>query len=276
MGKVDEARDLMAKSLIDLINFKVTVPLTSKTKNIHTNSFIYFEPLPSMEKMDNIYTAMGRNKSTRWVAYRKGYWYVKAVKVTYNDSKQEMELTLSPFPTVFDAQDLSAKNSSATNVKTVSKTNKQNTDNTQIKLKAPSWLPKSDRKWAEETVQKAIGTKKKPLQIAKAIYNYFKDHYGYSGYWDLKYTSPKGNRERAFKIGSGNCADGANILETLFLTAGLNARIKHPPNHYIVKLKIEGKTYWCDNVSTKHWNKVWHNTTSGSEDNITKGAWIRG
>ena len=110
MGKVDEARDLMAKSLIDLINFKVTVPLTSKTKNIHTNSFIYFEPLPSMEKMDNIYTAMGRNKSTRWVAYRKGYWYVKAVKVTYNDSKQEMELTLSPFPTVFDAQELSAKN----------------------------------------------------------------------------------------------------------------------------------------------------------------------
>ena len=273
MSKIDEARDLMAKSLIDLVDFKVTVPLTSKTKNIHTNSFIYFEPLPYMEKMDNIYELMGKNKSTRWTYYRKGYWYVKAVKVTYNDSKQEMELTLAPFPTVFDAQDMTAKNNT-TSGKT--STNKTNTSTSTVNLKAPSWLNKSDRKWAEETVRKAIGTKKKPLPIAKAIYNYFKDRYGYSGYSNLRYTSPKGNRERAFRRGSGNCADGANILETLFLTAGLNARIKHAPNHYIIKLKIDGKIYWCDNRGTKAWNTVWEGRKSESESNISKGAWIDG
>lgn len=273
-SKIDEARDIMAKSLIDLIDFEVTVPLTEKTKNIHTNSFIYFEPLPFMEKVDNIYTLMGKNKSTRWASYRKGYWYVKAVQITYNDSKQEMKLTLAPFPTVFEAQDMSAKNNTTTSKKSAT-TVKTDTTST-ITLKAPSWLSKSDKKWAEDTVRKAIGTQKKPLQIAIAIYDYFKDRYSYEGYGNLRYSTPQGNRESAFNVGHGNCADGANILETLFLTAGLDARIKHPWNHYIIKLRIDGNTYWCDNRSTKAWNTVWEGRTSEDEGNISNGAWIDG
>jgi hypothetical protein len=186
-----------------------------------------------------------------------------------------MKLSLSPFPTLFEAQDMEAKNNTTVSTGKTNDKNKQETT-TDIVLTPPSWLCKSDKKWAEETVKKAIGTKTKPLAVAKAIYNYFKDHYGYSEYWNLEHTSPKCNRESAFRRGSGNCADGANILETLFLTAGLNARIKHPPNHYIIKLKIDGNVYWCDNVGTKHWNKVWHNTTSESEDNITDGVYING
>ena len=273
MSKVDDARDKMAKSLIDLVDFKVTLPLTSKTKNIHTNSFIYFEPLPDMEKIDSIYSAMGRNKSTRWTMYRKGYWYVKNVKITYNQTEQKMELTLSPLPTVFEAEKMEAKSNTNTSVSNPGKTN---TSKKKKGIIAPSWLNKSDRKWAEKTVKKAIGTKKGELKQAKAIYNYFKDRYAYKKYSDLRYTTPKGNREKAFRRGKGNCADGANILCTLMLTAGINARIKHAPNHYIVKLKINGKVYWVDNHGTKSWNKVWRGKTSESESNITKGAYING
>ena len=277
MSTIDEARDMMAESLIDLIDFKVTVPLSEKTKNIHTNTFIYFEPLPYMEDMENLYSAMGKTKSTRYVAYRKGYWYVKGVRITYADSKQEMELTLSPFPSVFNAQKLDSKTTTSTaNATQNSNSNNKSSSKKKKSIEAPSWLSKSDREWAEKTVKKAIGTKKKELQKAKAIYNYFKNRYGYEGYRDLKYTTPKGNREKGFKKGRGNCADGANILCTLMRTAGINARIKHAPNHYIVKLKIDGKVYWVDNHGTKSWNKVWRGKTSESESNITKGAYING
>lgn len=272
MSDLDDARDTVAKSLIDLCDFKVTLPLTKKTKNIHTNTFIYFEPLPLMDDMDRIYEPMGATRSTRWVFYRKGYWYVKAVEISYANDEQSMTLTLAPFPTVFEAQDMGANKEST-------KSNKTNTDTASDDIKAPSWLSKSDQKWAEDTVRKAIGTKKKPLSKAKAIYAYFKNHYGYSYYSDLRYTTPKGNRERAFKRGTGNCADGANLLETLMLTGGINARIKHAPNHYIVKIVVDGKTYWVDNSRSKGivtWNHVWNGRTSNNEGNITKGVYING
>jgi len=274
----------MAKSLIDLCNFKVTVPLSEKTKNIHTNSFIYFEPLKVMEysNLDFLYEEMGKTRATRWVPYRKGYWYVKGVKIIYSNTEQKMELTLSPFPTVFQAEKLQATNKTtnggdknANNTTSSRSTNAGGTASN-ITIKAPSWLNKTDKQWAETTVKKAIGSTRDRLKQAKNIYNYFKDHYSYSKYPDLRYTSPKGNRKSAFERGYGNCADGANILETLFLTAGFNARIKHPYYHYIIKLKINGKVYWCDNRSTKQWNTVWEGRTSESESNITNGVYING
>ena len=273
MSDLDDARDTVAKSLIDLCEFKVTLPLTSKTKNIHTNTFIYFEPLPLMDDMDRIYEPMGATRSTRWCFYRKGYWYVKGVEITYAGDNQSMSLTLAPFPTVFEADDLSA-NTTKSNKASESKASDDGDG-----IKAPSWLSKSDRAWAEDTVRKAIGSKKGELAKAKAIYKYFKQHYGYSYYSDLRFTSPKGKREQAFKRGSGNCADGANILETLLLTGRINARIKHAPNHYIVKVTVDGKTYWIDNSRSKGivtWNHVWGGRTSNSEGNITDGKYING
>lgn len=275
MSSIDEARDTVAKSLIELCQFTVTVPLSEKTKNIHTNSFIYFEPLPFMDKMESIYKAMGKTRSTRFVSFRKGYWYVKAVSITYKGDEQSMQLTLSPFPSVFEADEMKANTTKTANNNTDTKKDNKVDDG----VKAPSWLSKSDKAWAEATVRKAIGTKKKELAKAKAIYKYFKQHYGYTYYGDLRHTSPKGNREKAWKKGSGNCADGANILETLLLTGGINARIKHAPNHYIVRIKVDGKTYWVDNSRSKGkvtWNHVWNGRTSNSEANITDGKYING
>lgn len=267
MSKIDDARDKMAESLINLCDFKVTLPLSDKTRNIHTNTWIYFEPLPFMDEMDKIYESMGASKSTRYCFYRKGYWYVKATKITYSNTDGKIELTLSPFPPVFNTE----KITNTTNT-TSSNTNNKVSDG----IKAPSWLNSTDKLWAEQTVRRAIGTNKTKLLKAKAVYNYFKNHYGYQGYSNLKYTTPKGNRKSAFLRGKGNCADGANILETLMLTAGINARIKHAPNHYIVKLVIDGRTYWVDNHGTKSWNRVWRGKVSENEGDITKGVYING
>lgn len=280
MSSIDEARDTVAKSLIELCQFTVTVPLSKKTKNIHTNSFIYFEPLPFMDKMESIYKAMGKTRSTRFVSFRKGYWYVKAVSITYKGDEQSMQLTLSPFPSVFEADEMKANTTKTANNNT-GNNDKNKGNNNDDNIKAPSWLSKSDQAWAEATVRKAIGTKKKELAKAKAIYKYFKQHYGYQKpvYSNLRYTTPKGNREKAWKHGQGNCADGANILETLLLTGGINARIKHAPNHYIVRIKVDGKTYWVDNSRSKGkvtWNHVWNGRTSNSEANITDGKYING
>ena len=186
-----------------------------------------------------------------------------------------MKLTLAPFPTVFTVQDMTKQKASKTN------TNKDSTskNNNELKLTPPSWLSKKDKEWAIRTVQKAVGTKKNELSRAKAIYKYFKEHYDYIYYANLRYCTPKGNREKAWNHGGGNCADGASILETLMLTAGIKARIKHPYYHYIVKLTIDGKTYWVDNHRSKGivtWNQVWHGRTSNSEANISKGEWING
>ena len=249
MSSIDEARDTVAKSLIELCQFTVTVPLSKKTKNIHTNSFIYFEPLPFMDKMESIYKAMGKTRSTRFVSFRKGYWYVNAVSITYKGDEQSMQLTLSPFPSVFEADEMKPNTTKTAN------NNKGNND-------------------------KNKGNNRE-LAKAKAVYKYFKQHYGYQKpvYSDLRYTTPKGNREKAWKHGQGNCADGANILETLLLTGGINARIKHPTQHYIVRVKVDGKTYWVDNSRSKGivtWNHVWNGRTSNSEANITDGKYING
>ena len=263
----------MAESLDSLVTLKIKVPLSPKTKNIHTNTWIYFEaPSELGDKLDNIYGQMkSLCKQFRYTFYRKNYWYVKGVEVSYKD--KTMELTLSPMATPYPQEKLN--NTSNTSRTNTVKTNTKKS-NALVTIKAPSWLNKKDSIWAENFVSKCIRGAKTKEEVAKKIYYAFKKHYRWIDYSNLRYTSPKGNREKAYNRGAGNCADGANILETLFLTAGLNARIKHAPNHYIIKLVIDGKVYWCDNRITTAWNTVWKGRTSNSEDNITNGVYING
>lgn len=265
----NEAMQKMAESLVGLVDLKIKVPLSDKTKNIHTNTWIYYEPVEFGDKIDAIYGQMKNLcKQFRYTFYRKNYWYVKAVNIQYKDAT--MELTLSPMPTPYPSEKLN-KNSSNT-----AKSNNIKQTNNNDKIKAPKWLNSADKKWAEDFVKKNTRGAKTELEIAKKIYYAFKKKYRYISYSNLRYTSAKGNRKKGYEHGGGNCADGANILVTLFLTAGLNARIKHAPNHYIIRLLINGKEYWCDNRSTTKWNTVWEGRTSKNEGNITNGEYING
>ena len=119
----------------------------------------------------------------------------------------------------------------------------------------------------DEAVEKAIKGKKKPLDKAKAVDKTFKNHVFYSFYWDVKHP----NLDEAWKNAHLNCADGANVLCAMFIKAKLKATIIHVPEHYIVRVTIDGKAYYTDNAAsdgahtTRPFGEVWRGITSGSE-----------
>lgn len=263
----------MADSLIDLCTLNITVPLTEETKNIHTNCWIYFvPPTDIVDGFEDIYNDIGGLQCVRWAPYRKNYWYVKGISINVSNDEQTMTLELSPFPTIHDVDDLEQKQGAT-------KTANTSTESTNTSLKPPSWLSEEDKEWAIKTVTEAIGNRTDELAIAKSIFHHFTNQVDYDYYPNLRHSTPKGNRKKAWAHGKLNCADGANILETLYLTANINARIKHASNHYIVKLTINGNTYWVDNHRSRGkgvFNDIWHSTTSDSEGNITNGEYING
>ena len=118
----------------------------------------------------------------------------------------------------------------------------------------------------DEAVEKAIKGKKNALDKAKAVDKAFKNHVYYSYYWDVHHP----DLDEAWKNAHLNCADGANVLCVMFIKAKLKAVIIHVPNHYIVKVTIDGKAYYTDNAAadgahtTRPFGEVWHNNTSGT------------
>jgi len=253
--ELDEAREEIVDSMIGLCDFKITIPLSEKTRNIHTDTFVYLEPLDFMSKIDNIYSSL-TNKSgvgcreCKLIPYRRGYWYVKGITINYY-TEQTMTLTLSPLPTVYRTN-YAPKTSATTKKKNTA------TKNTNVKLKPPSYLSNSDKAWATKTVLQAIGTKTDPLKIAKAIDKAFKRHVYYSYYSNAQKTPNSSNLKGAWNNKHLNCADGANVLQALFKTASLHCNILHCPNHYIVKLTINGHVYKtdCSGATGYHPNKA--------------------
>ena len=118
----------------------------------------------------------------------------------------------------------------------------------------------------DEAVNKAIKGKKTALEKAKAIDSAFKNHVFYSYYYDVHHP----DLDEAWKNAHLNCADGANVLCAMFIKAKIKAVIVHVPSHYIVKLTIDGKTYYTDNAAddgkhtTRPFGEVWRGNTSGS------------
>ena len=119
----------------------------------------------------------------------------------------------------------------------------------------------------DEAVKKAIKGKSGPLEKAKAIDKAFKEYIIYKYYFDVHHP----DLDEAWKNGHLNCADGANVLCAMFISAGLKAVIIHTSGHYIVKLTINGQTYYTDNAAntgehtTRPFGEVWRGITSGSE-----------
>ena len=255
MSTISDARDKMAKSLIDLVDFKITVPLTTRTKNIHTNSFIYFEPLDFMDEMDNIYNGMTNTSgvgpsSTRFVPYRKGYWYVKGVRIVYGTDKT-MELTLAPMPTVFEVEKIT---NNRTTSGSTGKTSSKTSSTSSAKIRTPSWLSKSDKDFIRKIIIKAIGTKKDILAQANACISYFNSKHVYSFYNDfdhgMKFRSTWNDRGL-------NCGDGALLMCYLLYCLGLDPKMKlgsageigENYGHYWGVVKIKGKTYYFDHAN---------------------------
>lgn len=126
----------------------------------------------------------------------------------------------------------------------------------------------------DEAVKSAIAGKTDALSKAKAIDAAFKNHIIY----DLYYNCEHSDLDAAWKDGTLNCADGANVLCAMFIAGGLNATILHIPpeltqgyGHYIVKVTINGQVYYTDNAASsgshtsRPFGEVWLGATSGTE-----------
>lgn len=120
----------------------------------------------------------------------------------------------------------------------------------------------------DEAVEKAIKGKKGCLEKAKAIDNAFKSHIIYDYYYDCDYPN---DLDKAWKDGTLNCADGANILCAMFNKAKISSSIIHTDGHYIVKVTCDGTDYYTDNAAnsgnhtTRPFGEVWNGNTSGSD-----------
>lgn len=118
----------------------------------------------------------------------------------------------------------------------------------------------------DEAIKKAVSGVTGDLNKAKALDKAFVSHCVYQLYSDCEHSS----LESAWKDGSLNCADGANVLCAMFLAVGLNAVIVHLPasvtegyGHYIVKITISGKDYYVDSSGSsgshrkRGFNNIW-------------------
>ena len=270
---INIAREEMANSLINMLDFTITIPLTEDTKNIHTNSFIRLnQDLVTADNLFDIYSAMGKTTASRNVNFRKNYWYVEETEVSYKNKTMKLKLLALPSVPKYDKNDMN-NNSSSTN-KTVNKTSTNNKSNNNsftgnVKLRGD--------KYCQEIVKKAIGTANNQLTMAKKCDDYFKKNHVYTKYYNFNYGK---NFKKTWNHNALNCGDGAVCLCNMFYTIGLEPKMLLSPDtkHYFVKVKIDGKWYYCDQsgsekahtnrrLSTSHAHSVsvWNGYSTGSE-----------
>lgn len=250
--ELDAAKEEIVNSMLNLCNFTITVPLSEKTKNIHTDTFIYLEPLDFMNKIDNIYSSL-TNKSgvgcreCKFVPYRKGYWYVKEVKIKY-DTEQTMTLTLAPLPTTY------VTNYTPT---TTTKTSTNTTAKTKTKKKINT---KTDDKTLVQKALDKIGNK----------YGHGKWKYtlGMWGNGETFSDDPAGARRHK----QGDCWACSWVLAQDLNKEGLTTRIKQyatnaASNHRTVQYRLNKK--WYNFPYKKYGFHSWLNYTSGVNGGYT-------
>lgn len=240
--ELDNAREEIVNSMINLCEFKITIPLSEKTKNIRTDTFIYLEPLDFMSKIDNIYSSLTNSsgvgcKECKLVPYRKGYWYVKAVKINYDRNNQNMDLTLVPLPTVYsNTYTPQTTKTTSTSKKTSKKTSKNVDDKTLVQN-------------ALDKVGKKYGPK-------------WKYTLGMWGNGETYSDDPAGARKHK----QGDCWACSWVLAQDLNKEGVTTRIKQyatsaASNHRTVQYRLNKK--WYNFPYKKYSFHSWLNYTSG-------------
>jgi hypothetical protein len=251
------AKKEITKSIRDLLNFKITVPLGNPNyKLLHTNQFITTQ-LPSDFVLEN-FGIIGQklaSEATRSTTYVTNRWYVEAITITNNGKDAKMELELNPFAsprtqykdnyTSFSKayQDAQQKQTTTSPIST-NKTNKTNKTG-------------GEGKTIDNLVAKIIKGKKSDLAKAKAIHQWLINNVRYKYYECTRYNTA----EKCYKNRSHlNCADTSRLTRAMMSSAGLNASVVHGPHHFWTVIKIGGKEYASDATSRQRkWNKVLDN-----------------
>ena len=276
---ITQARDVMADSLISMLDFTITIPLTDLTKRIHTNSFIKLnQSLFNADYLWEIYKAMGKTPSSRNTDFREGYWYVQETEVNYKNNTMKLKLLALPSVPNYDKTDMNASGGSSSNVDKTS-TDNNSSGSSNVKLKKNKDLSKKEQAFLEDIVKKAIGTKNTNVARAKACYKYYQDNHVYKALGHG--TAVRSDYARGFKSlwnqRGQQCGPGAATLYYMFKCIGLSPQIMNGHNHYWIRVKIDGKTYYCDQAGAEGSHNVGKNgkrriMSTGTGDNVVWGG----
>ena len=256
----------LTKGIAEVAEVTLTVPLSKITKKIHPRMFIKTKlSLPQLQNMKQLGQIFKANAYYYNSQYVKNVWFVKKTKISVTPTDASMTLTLSPFNDSYEAEANTLAGLTEQKNKTKSSTN--NTDNTVSNVKVCDNDP-----YLKDIVQKAIGTKTDPVDMAYAIYDYYNNNHVYS--YDS--TAVEDDYARGFKSlweqHGQSCGPGAATLFYMFKCVGLSPKIMNGHEHYWIMMDINGKTYYCDHAGAEGAQNTRRIGTSTGNDTVFEGA----
>ena len=195
-----KAREEIDKSVRDLMNLKITLPLGNPIfKNLHTNMFLW-TVLPDTFQVANfgeIAKALN-STSARWSGYNLNRWYVEEVTINNNGKDGSIDVKVNPF---------------------ASSISKYKDNRLKFESAYSNAVQNSNKNTSTTTTKKAVKTTKK-VDIPKALDEVGKlmekkkyARYTYSDYKNF------------VKYGKGDCWAGAYFMACQLQKRGVIARI---------------------------------------------------
>lgn len=246
------AKDEITKSVRDLLNVTITLPLGNPNlKLVHTNQFIFTE-LPTdffeLANMSAIAKALNSTDS-RYSGYQVNRWYIEKVKIRKKVTGEgSMELSVNPFASSLRQYRDNKHSMEKTYTDTMNKTNTtaNKTNNKKVKsVTKVNNVAGGQGKYIDNLVKKVVGNTTDDLKKAKKIHSHLQSYLTYRGYRDSLYHSA----EKAYKAKRINCADTSILTRAMFLSAGLDAYITHLGCHYFTIVRANGKLHCSDATS---------------------------
>ena len=256
----------LTKGIADVAEVTLTVPLSKVTKNIHPRMFIKTKlSLPQLQNMKQLGQIFKANAYYYDSEYVKNVWFVKKTKISVSPTDASMTITLSPFNDSYEAEANTL--AGLTEQKNKTKSTTTNNTNTVSNVK----VCENDA-FLKDIVQKAIGTKTDPVDMAYALYDYYNNNHVYS--YDS--TSVEDDYARGFRSlweqHGQSCGPGAACLYYMFKCVGLSPKIMNGHNHYWIMMEINGKTYYCDHAGAEGAQNSRRIGTSTGNDTVWEGA----
>ena len=284
-----EALEKLTEHNRDFLKLDITLPLGNKAlKNVHTNQYLFTELSENFSLANWTILAKALNaKSNRYSGYVENRWYIESNTITVDleSNKAEMKLGVNAFPSSYENylkankeyQDAFKEEGSNNNN---NGNGNQNTTNAVTTGDNPTVKDGWWGKWVTEMVRKNVGTETDVLKKCKIMCDVFKKHAIYEGYNNMQKTGGSvNNLEPVWNANKHlNCGDGANFLSAFMSCCGATTSIllTYDYAHYIVRVRIDGKDYWCDQAGlegshdTRGWNETWHGYRSGYD----KGRYV--
>ena len=286
--KKSEALKKIVEHNRDYLKLDLTLPLgDTALKEVHTNQWLFTDLPKEFDLLNWTVIAKALNSNVnRWEGYVENRWYIESVDISVDaKGKAEMKLGLNAFASNYNTYSDAYKSFEKAYTDATTQTTTTNTgdgkttsttknttnavttgDNTTIKN---GWWGS----WVTKTVKEVVGNETDTLKKCKKIHEYFRWKTRWTHYGNMTYTGGSVSKlEKQWYRHKFNCGDGANYLSAFYSCCGAKTGIylSYDKAHYVVKVEINGSTYWCDHSggegaynTLRGWNQTWHGYRSG-------------